>query len=75
MTSVYSDRPGVKSVGHGVTLYFDNKYMIGYANHDGQDGFYASMDFLKVFESKKTQVDRYRSRLKDFRDDVNTAVN
>lgn len=64
LTSLYSDRPEVKSVGHGVTLYFDNKYMLGYANHDGQDGFYASMDLLKMFANKKKQIGRYRDRIK-----------
>ncbi len=75
LTSVYSDRPGVKSVGHGVTLYFDNKYMLGYANHDGQDGFYVSMDLLKLFESKKKQVDHYRDKLKKYRDDATKILN
>jgi len=64
LASVYSDRPGVNDVGHGATFYFDNKYMIGYANHGGDHGFYISMDLLKLFENEKEQAERYRNRIK-----------
>ena len=65
LASLYADRPEVDGVGHGVTLYFDNKYSIGYANHKGKDGFFVSFDLLKLFEDKKEQADRYRDKIKD----------
>ena len=71
LTSLYSDRAGVEDVGHGVTLYFDNKYAIGYANHSKGKydlsgdavGYYVSVDLLQSFESKTKQVVRYRDRI------------
>lgn len=65
VTSIYSDRPGVDDVGLGATLYFDNKYAIGYVNHGGDDGFFLSMDLLKLFEDNRKQADRYRNKIKN----------
>ena len=64
LTSLYSDRPEVNDVGHGVSLYFDNKYMIGYANHGGKNGIFVSMDLLKLFEDKTKEAERYRENIK-----------
>lgn len=64
VASLYSDRPGVKGVGHGFTIYVDNKYSIGYANHDGENGYYISFDLLKLFEDKKKQAERYQDQIK-----------
>lgn len=69
-TSLYSDRPGVDDIGWGATLYFDNKYVIGWASHRGQNGFYISMDVLKLFESKSSQVDKYREKAKGLLDQI-----
>jgi hypothetical protein len=66
LTSLYSDRPGVRDVGHGVSLYFDNKYVVGYANHGGKNGVFVSMDVLKLFEDKTKQAERYRDWIKAF---------
>lgn len=66
LTSLYSDRPGVNDIAlFGVTLYFDNKYAIGYARHGGDDGFFVSMDLLKAFEDKTKQVGRYKDRIRN----------
>lgn len=63
LTSVYSDRPEVDDIGHGVTLHFDNKYTIGYSYRDGDSGFYLSLDLVKLFEDQQQQMERYRSRI------------
>jgi hypothetical protein len=63
VTSLYSDRPGVDDVGHGITLYFANKYCIGWANHGGDHGFYVSIDALKLIDSKKAKLEQYRDNL------------
>ena len=72
-TTLYSDRPEVKDVGHGVTLYFDNKYAIGYVNHDGNAGFFASVDLFKLFEDKSKQVDRYKDAMKEIVEEFQKA--
>lgn len=64
LATLYADRPGVKGVGHGVTLYLDNKYAIGYAYHDGESGVYFSYDLLKLFEDKQKQAERYRDLIR-----------
>ena len=63
LTSLYSDRPGVSDVGHGVSVYLANKYCIGWANHGGHHGFYVSIDALKLIDSKKRKLDQYRQQL------------
>jgi hypothetical protein len=63
LTSLYSDRPGVRDVGHGLTLYFANKYCIGWANHGGDNGFFVSLDALKLVDSKKAKLEQYRDLL------------
>lgn len=71
LSSIYSDRPDVEGIGHGVTLNFDNKYVIGYSNHDGEHGFYVSLDVLKLFENKKKQANRYREQIKVLLPNIN----
>lgn len=63
LSSLYSDRAGVDDVGHGVTLYFANKYCIGWASHGGDNGFFASIDTLKFIDDKKSKLAGYRSQL------------
>ncbi len=65
LTSLYSDRPEVQDVGHGLTFFFDNKYSIGVVDHYGDVGVFMSMDLLKLFADKGKQASRYRNRLKD----------
>jgi hypothetical protein len=62
LTSLYSDRPGVVDVGHGVCVYIANKYCVGWASHGGKNGFYFSLDALKLIDSKKTKLEQYRSQ-------------
>lgn len=61
--SVYSDREGVKDVGHGMMFHFDNKYTVGFADHDGDTGIYLSLDILKLFQDKQKQWQKFRNRV------------
>ncbi|HYC69886.1 MAG TPA: hypothetical protein VEB66_01685 [Opitutaceae bacterium] len=67
LTSLASDREGVDDLGHGVSLYFANKYCIGWASHGGDNGFYFSIDTAKFVTSKRGMLEGYRARLRDFR--------
>lgn len=67
-TSLYSDRAGVDDVGHGVSLYFDNKYSIGWASHGGDDGFYVTIDTLRLIDDKKKRVEKYREKINGYLD-------
>lgn len=59
--AVYSDRPDIKDVGYGVALHFQSNYTIGYTNHDGEDGFFVSVDLIKLFQNKEKVFDSYKS--------------
>ncbi len=63
LTSLYSDRPGIDDVGHGLTLMFWNKYAVGYANHDGADGYFISVDLLKGIEDVNSKRSSYSSKI------------
>ncbi|MFH4887075.1 hypothetical protein WL047_21725 [Vibrio alginolyticus] len=59
--AVYSDRTDVDDVGYGVALHFLSNYTIGYTNHDGEDGVFLSVDFIKLFQDKKKVFESYKS--------------
>ncbi len=63
IASTYSDRLGAEDLGHGVMLHFDNQYSLGWANHDGEDGFYISLDIFKLIKNKKERFDRYKEKM------------
>lgn len=62
LISSYSDRSGVRDVGHGLLIHINNKYSIGVTDHDGETGYSISVDLLKLFESaqsKKNWFERF----------------
>lgn len=59
--AVYSDRTDVDDVGYGVALHFLSNYTIGYTNHGGEDGFFVSVDIIKLFQDKKNVFESYKS--------------
>ena len=65
LASIYSDRPGIESIGHGAMLHFDNRYSVGWASRSGDSSFYLTLDLLKFVEDKKKQFDRYKSEMLD----------
>lgn len=58
--AVYSDRAGVKDTGYGLAFHFLSDYTLGYTNHDGESGFFISMDVVKLFQNKKRAFNSYR---------------
>ena len=65
LASIYADRPGFESVGHGVMIHIDNKYSLGWASRSGDNSFYFSLDLLKFVEDQKKQLERYKDRLRE----------
>jgi hypothetical protein len=63
LTTVISNRLGTSSVGHGVSLHFDNRYSLGWSNRDGVDGYFLSIDLLKLVDDRRRRLERYRQRL------------
>lgn len=59
--AVYSDRADIKDTGYGVALHFLSDYTVGYTNHDGEDGFFVSVDVIKLFQDKKNAFESYKS--------------
>ena len=66
VTSLYSDRPGVDAIGHGLMLHFNNKYSVGWASHDGDNGFYVTVDLLGLFVDKKTEWNKYATKINEY---------
>ncbi|MBR7800920.1 hypothetical protein [Undibacterium fentianense] len=63
LTSLYSDRADLKSVGHGVTIYVDNKYALGVTRRDGKTGIFFSVDLLKALDNSKEKVLQLKNAL------------
>ena len=63
LTSVYSDRADLKSVGHGLTLHFDNRFTVGWTTHGSEDAFHISADLLALFIEKKNAFENYKDKV------------
>lgn len=64
LASVYTDRPEVNDVGHGLMFHIGNSYSIGWAYHGGNDNsVYVSMDLMKLFEDKKAQYSKWEEKI------------
>ncbi|MDC0948924.1 hypothetical protein OAS86_06255 [Gammaproteobacteria bacterium] len=59
--AVYSDRSGFQSLGYGAAIHFLSDYTVGYTNHDGEDGFFVSVDLIKLFQNKNNVYESYKS--------------
>lgn len=68
LSSLYADRVGVKTMGHGATFYFNNKYALGIVRRGGINGIFVSVDLLKAFESKEQNVIKFRKKVDTFID-------
>ena len=65
LTSVFSDRASVEDIGHGLMFHFDNSISVGWADHDGSDSFYVTVDFLNLLAEKKARWADYRKSIED----------
>jgi hypothetical protein len=63
LVSAYADRPDMSSAGHGVVFHFDNKYSVGWTRRRGSDGFFVSIDLLRLIDNKRERLNRYRRKL------------
>jgi len=64
--STYSDRASVDNQGYGVILHIDNNYSIAYTDRSGDSGVILTIDLLKLFEDKKTNLEKYKDNIKDY---------
>ena len=64
--STYSDRRSVDDDGHGVMIHLFNNYSIGYTKRGGVRGVLVTIDLLKMFESKKDNLYRYKDDIKRY---------
>jgi hypothetical protein len=61
----YADRAGIKEVGYGGLLTFDNVYSIGITDYDGETGFFISIDLANLWREKyKSGYEKYKSFVK-----------
>jgi len=63
LASVYSDRVEVEEVGHGLMLHFGNSISLGWTDHDGDDGWLVTVDFLSLMARKKQHWESYKANL------------
>lgn len=59
VASVYTDRAGASDVRTGVMLHIDNRYAVGWGKGGDDEGFYLTLDLLKMVEDKKRTFERY----------------
>jgi hypothetical protein len=63
LSTAYADRAGIPDWGYGVSLYFGDKYTVGWTNHGGANGVFVSIDFLQLLQSKKKVAQRIQREL------------
>lgn len=56
----YSDRADIKDWGWGLTLYYKNKYSVGFTERGGEVGVFITMDLLKQVNDKINIAKKYR---------------
>jgi hypothetical protein len=60
-TSIYNDREGIDSVGHGLTFHIKNKYSFGYVHRDNDNGsYFFNIDLLEFFGENKDVYKKYK---------------
>ena len=68
LTSLYSDRANSDNVGHGIMFHINNKFSFGWASHGGDDGYYITLDLLKLVGDNKKKWKKYIASIKKFGD-------
>jgi hypothetical protein len=58
--TVYADYEEEDSVGLGLQLTVNNSISIGWVDRGDNDGIFVSIDFLKAFEDKNAQFERFK---------------
>lgn len=65
VVSSYTDRQGLDDHAWGLMFHFYNNYSIAYTHRSGGDGVMFTVDLLKLFEDKKTNLDNYKNEIED----------
>ena len=65
LIGTYSDRAGVEESGWGFMFHLDNKYSFGVTKHSGDVGVFFTLDLLKLFEDKKTQINKVKNSIQE----------
>lgn len=59
---LYSDKATTDDVGIGAQLYFKSVYSLGYSNRGGDSGVFISVDLLKLFRDKRSELNTFLER-------------
>jgi hypothetical protein len=60
IVTAYSDRNDTEDWGYGLAIHFRSKYSVGWADHDGDGGFFISFDLLDLVADKKKMIEKYK---------------
>lgn len=66
LVTTVSDRKDVNDFGHGVMLHIDNNYSIGVTTHSGDTGVLITLDLLKLFEDKKSNLEKFKEKAQQY---------
>jgi hypothetical protein len=64
--SSYSDRQSVQDNAWGVMLHVNNNYSIAYTKHDDSSGILLTVDLLKLFEDKGSNLENYKTKIEKY---------
>jgi hypothetical protein len=53
---VQADRQSAKDLGTAIFLHLDNAYTLGYSKHDDDSGWFITVDLLKTFSDKRSEL-------------------
>lgn len=60
----YADRNGIDDTGWGFMFHVDNSYSFGVTKHGGAEGFFITVDLLKLFQDKKSSFSDYKNKFR-----------
>ena len=66
LVTTVSDRKDIDDLGHGVLFHVHNNYSIGVTTHDGEPGFMITLDLLKLFEDKKSNLKKFQDKARKY---------
>lgn len=64
--SAYADRASGDDHAYGLMVHIDNRYSIAYTDRDEGEGILVSVDLLKFFEDKKSNLDNYKDNIEEY---------
>ena len=64
--SAYSDRASGDDHAYGLMVHIDNKYSIAYTDRDEGEGILVTLDLLKFFEDKQSNLENYKDDIEEY---------